>query len=389
MKALGAAAALLLTFFSAAYTPAAGGAKAPSAKASSAPIQPGSPAPPLAQAIRQASHLGPSGRDTEVFLDFGLKTRKAARLAAVVASGRTMSPAEYSSEFGADPALVQLALDFLRGGGLHATWLAGSTLIQADGAAPAVAALLGIDIESYRLSNGSTFYASTGTPTLGAPLSAVIDGVSGLDSYTHTKGHAVKPGGLKPGDVLAFYNLTALRSRGLDGAGQTILFPEIETLQPRNMDDLEKFASEFGLPPFAPLLQIKHDSSWGTPDTDAIETVLDLEIAHEVAPKAKLVVYQSGNRPVFANRAYDQLVTDNLGSIISNSNGICELETSSAMRGQYASISDRSLAQGMSQFVASGDNGAYDCVLHEPVNVEGVLHRPALRRRPPGRAPPR
>jgi kumamolisin len=161
--------------------------------------------------------------------------------------------------------------------------------------------------------------------------------------------------------VLAFYNLAPLRSRGLDGAGQTILFPEIESLPKANLDDLDKFASEFGLPPFGPLLTIKHDSSWGTPQKPEGEAVLDLEIAHEVAPAAKLVVYSAGPQFTFLDRAFDQLVTDNLGSIISESLGICEAETSSGHRNLYSSIEDRAVAQGMSHFVASGDNGAYTC----------------------------
>jgi kumamolisin len=161
--------------------------------------------------------------------------------------------------------------------------------------------------------------------------------------------------------VLAFYNLKPLRDRGLDGSGQSILFPEIETLPKANIDDLNKFASEFGLPSFDGLLTVKHDANWGTPEKPQGEAVLDLEIAHEVAPNAKLVVYSAGPQFVFLDRAFDQLVTDNLGSIVSESLGVCEPETSSGHRGTYSAIEDRAVAQGMTHFVASGDNGAYTC----------------------------
>ena len=147
--------------------------------------------------------------------------------------------------------------------------------------------------------------------------------------------------------MLAFYNLAPLRTRGLDGAGQTILFPEIETLPKANLDDLEKFATEFGLPPFGPLLTVKHDSNWGTPQKPEGEAVLDLEIAHEVAPAAKLVVYTAGAQFVFLDRAFDQMVTDNLGSIVSESLGVCEAETSSGHRNLYSSIEDRAVARAM------------------------------------------
>jgi kumamolisin len=331
------------------------------AQVSAVPAQSNPAAPTLAQAIRTSTHLGPAGSGTELFLNLALKTRQSRRLAALLAAGKTVSAADYESEFGPDPALVGAALRSLNGGGLQATWSPGSALIEADGPAPAVASLLRVHIERYELADGTTFYASLDNPILGSPLEAVVTGVTGLDDYRRTRGYAVRPGGLKAADVLAFYNLAPLRSRGLDGAGQTILFPEIESLPKANLDDLDKFASEFGLPPFGPLLTIKHDSSWGTPQKPQGEAVLDLEIAHEVAPAAKLVVYSAGPQFTFLDRAFDQLVTDNLGSIISESLGICEAETSSGHRNLYSSIEDRAVAQGMSHFVASGDNGAYTC----------------------------
>jgi len=359
VKLLGAAIVLVLVAVGATCT-STSSAQRPSS-VSSMPAQATPRSPTLAQAIRAATDLGPAGSDTVVDLNFALRTRQPERLAALVASGRTVSPAEYASEFGPDPAAVESALRLLTAAGLSPTWPHGATMIEAEGPAPAVAALLRVDIERYRLADGMTVYASLDTPTLAPPLSAVAGSVTGLDSYRRTRSYAVKPGGLRPADVLSFYNLGALRSRGLDGTGQTILFPEIESLPKNNVDDLNKFAGEFGLPPFDDLLTIKHDPSWGTPQRPEGEAVLDLEIAHEVAPKAKLVVYEAGPQFVFLDRAFDQLVTDNLGSIISESLGVCEAETSSGHRNEYASTQNRAVAQGMSHFVASGDNGAFTC----------------------------
>ena len=357
MRALGAVCAAILIGSACSSTAGAG----PQARVSASPAQANPVAPPLAQAIRMSTHLGPAGSATWVSLNLSLKTRQGGRLAALLASGKTVSPAEYESEFGPDPLLVQPALSYLDRAGLQATWQPGSTMIAADGPAPAVAAMLNVSIERYRLADGTTFYASQDAPVLASPLAAVVTGVTGLDDYRRARSYAVRPGGLKATDVLAFYNLAPLRARGLDGTGQTILFPEIETLPKANIDDLNKFATELGLPPFDPLLTIKHNSNWGTPQKPEGEAVLDLEIAHEVAPNAKLVVYSAGPQFVFLDRAFDQMVTDNLGSIISESLGLCEAETSGSHRNAYSGVEDRSVAQGMSHFVASGDNGAYTC----------------------------
>jgi subtilase family serine protease len=333
--------------------------RAAAAIASPAPSLHVSPPTPLPGAIRQAQHLGPAGADTEVYLSLGLKGRDPERLAALLAAGQTVSPAEYTSEFGPDPALAKGAVALLTARGFRTTWQPSSGLIAADGPAPAAASLLDVVIENYRLANGTTFYASLDQPRIPFQLAAIVSSVTGLDNYTKALNHAVRPGGLTPTDVLSFYNLKVLRDQGLDGTGQTVVLPEIDDLP--NMSDLDKFAAKFNLPPFEPLLTVKRDPSWGKPEAPAGETVMDLEIIHEVAPNAKLVIYLAGPQLALADRAFDQMVTDHLGSIISDSIGQCEAGVGSGHRNLIASIEDRAVAQGMSHFVASGDLGAYGC----------------------------
>jgi len=321
------------------------------------------PAPTLAQAINKATDLGPAGPSTIVHLSFGLKVRNPDLLGSLLASGQTISPAAYAADFAPDPALVGRAVTTLNAAGLSAGWRAPSSLIAADGPAPVAASLLNVEINSYRLPDGTLFYAARDQPRLPAVLTSVISNVSGLDDYRRAHGYAVRPGGLIPTDVLSFYNIQALRDAGLDGAGQTIMLPEIDDLP--NMSDLDKFASKFGLPPFAPVLTVKRDPSWGTPEKPQGETALDLEIIHSVAPMAKLVVYLSAPDFGHGERAFDQMVTDHLGSVISESLGSCEPDTPSGARNVYASIQDRAVVLGISHFVASGDNGAYTCGLDQ------------------------
>jgi len=323
--------------------------------------KPSAPRPSLADAIRVARDLGPAGATTQVNLNFSLKTRQKARLDALLASGRTVSPDEYAAEFGPDPTQVNAAIAQLREFGFEPSWEPGSQLIAVDGPAPNAAALLGVEIDTYREPDGSTFYAALATPNLTGPLATVVADVAGLDSYRRLHGHAVKPGGLTATDLMDFYNISALRKKNLDGTGQTIVFPEIELLPQANINDLNKFAIEFGLPPFSQVLTVKQDAKWGKPEAPIGEIVLDLEIAHEIAPNAKLVVYLAAPTFAFHNRAFSQLVTDHLGSIISESLGICETDTSVALRDQLQSMEVQAQAQGMSHFVATGDSGAYEC----------------------------
>jgi len=206
-----------------------------------------SPTPLLTTAIAQAAHLGHAGMATQVDLSLGLKARSPERLAKLIASGQTITPEQYTTEFGPDPVKVRAALGALTSSGLHAEWRTGSSLITAGGPAPAVAALFGIDIEDYRLANGATFYASLDAPIIPPAIAAVVSSVTGLDNYRHVRTYAVRPGGLTPTDVLAFYNLKPLRDSGLDGSGITIVLPEIDDLP--NLTDLDqgdlKFNTDF------------------------------------------------------------------------------------------------------------------------------------------------
>jgi len=325
--------------------------------------------PPLTlpAAIKQAVDLGPADSATTVFLSFGLKVRNALDLAALIASGKTISPDEYASRFEVDRSSVEQAVAGLNAAGFRAGWEPGSSVIAADAAAPLAASLLGVGIENYRMPDGTTFYASLDQPKIPTRLAAVADKVSGLDNYRRSRSHAVPPGGLTATDLLAFYNIKPLRDAGLDGSGQTIVLPEIDDLP--NFNDLNKFATKFGLPIFdSSMLTLKRDPNWGNPDKAQGETVLDLEIIHEIAPKAKLVVYFSAADFAHGDRAFDQMVKDHMGSIISESLGSCEADTPSGHRDTYASIQDRALALGMSHFVASGDNGAFECGQDQPAS---------------------
>ena len=126
------------------------------------------PAPTLAAAIRHATDLGPAGVATTVSLSFGLKVRNAGRLAALIASGRTLTPEAYASEFSPDPTVVQGAVAALQRTGFRASWRIGFGVIAVDGPAPLASALLRIGIESYRSADGMTFYASLEEPRIPA-----------------------------------------------------------------------------------------------------------------------------------------------------------------------------------------------------------------------------
>src|SRR4030081_3016672 len=91
-----------------------------------------SPPPTLATAISRAVHLGPAGDTTTGSLSFALKGRQPERLAALIASGQTVTPEAYAAEFGLDPAMVKVAVASLQSAGFKASWRLGYCFISAN-----------------------------------------------------------------------------------------------------------------------------------------------------------------------------------------------------------------------------------------------------------------
>jgi kumamolisin len=320
-----------------------------------------SPPASLAEAVQAARLLGPTDPGGEIQVTLTLRGRDPQGLSQLIASGRTLSPADYENRFGADPQLVQAALASLRQAGLQADWQPGSQLATVTGQVGRVGSYFGVQVEDYRLPDGSRFHAADRQPVVPVALRSVVSGVAGLDDFTRYRTHAIRPGGLTPTDVRVVYGIDSLTSRGLDGAGETIVLPEIDDLP--NRADLDAYARKYDLPAFD--VTVKRDpANWGKPENPGQpggEVTLDLEVAHAIAPRAKLIPYISSSQADQTAVAFDALVRDNPGAIISDSIGACEAGLSPELLQQGAASNDQAVAQGMSHFVAAGDRGAYDC----------------------------
>jgi kumamolisin len=321
--------------------------------------------PSMSVAQRTGTDLGPVPNTMPMFVRLGLAVRDQAGLDAVLASGTRLTPEQYAARFGPDPggvASVQAALGRL---GISAAWRAGETTLNATTAAAAVQRAFGVRLHRYHARDGVDFFAPVpgSAATVPAELRGVVTGVSGLDDYPRAHSSAIRsPRGVTPSDMVGFYDITPLRDRGIDGTGQTIYFIELDTF---NQAAFNAFSTKFHLP--AQQVTIVHRPEWGAPSNEEAESDLDLQVAHEIAPGAKLVVYQSGQGAFHA--ALKQIFLDHPGAVVSSSWGQCEAVSSAAEAQQYKTITDAAAAQGTAFFVASGDRGAYDCVPAGDVNT--------------------
>jgi subtilisin-like proprotein convertase family protein len=106
------------------------------------------------------------------------------------------------------------------------------------------------------------------------------------------------PNGLSPGQVRHAYGIDQITFSGAivgDGAGQTIgIVDAYDT--PAALADLQAFDAAFGLADPPNFTRVAQDGSTSFPATNsgwALETALDVEWAHALAPKAKLLLIEA------------------------------------------------------------------------------------------------
>jgi subtilase family serine protease len=161
--------------------------------------------------------------------------------------------------------------------------------------------------------------------------------------------------GLCPSLLLTAYNMTSLQKSGVNGSGQTVVIDDA-CGNPDMKTDLAAFDKQFGLS--TPKLTI--DDPQGTPCSDSgwsLETSLDVEWAHVMAPGAAIVLLQAAQittGDLFGAWTYS--LDHSLGNQISNSwidygGGVCPSNVVSILK---TATSDH-----VSILAASGDGGAW------------------------------
>lgn len=88
-------------------------------------------------------------------------------------------------------------------------------------------------------------------------------------------------GWANPDGLLQVYNADPLAAQGITGKGQTIVFFAFDSA---DQEDLDLFADTSDLPRFTPVVV------GGKPEEQHGETAMDLQVAHAIAPDARLVV---------------------------------------------------------------------------------------------------
>lgn len=331
---------------------------------------------PLGVAIRDSRDLGPMPPTQRISFDITLASRDAAGLQAALATGSALTPQAFADRYGPDPARVRVVLRVLAAADLVAHWSAGDVLLTVTGQAGSVEHVLGISIHRFVPRDGTPFYSALTAPAVPASLAGAVIAVTGLDDYQRDLTSAIPTAdvnGVTPKDMTTFYDITPLRTAGLDGTGQTVVF--IEWAVP-TMGVLDAWANKFT--PDSPFNVVVHQdaTAWGAPVAAgdkpyynlAGEASLDLEVVHGIAPGAREVVYAFSDSSAIPD-VITTIASQFPHAILSSSISAHECEQEQNAKADAAADNQVDLAaaaQGMSIFWASGDRGAYACLPNYP-----------------------
>jgi kumamolisin len=257
-------------------------------------------------------------------------------------------------------------MDWAGARNLWVRWRPGDTWAVIEGAAAEVARAFGVPVHDYRGRKGQVFYASGRQPTVPDALRGTVTALGRILGYTpHRRASPaflpldVPRRGLTPHALLDAYNATPLARAGYTGKGATIVFFEFDGYDQK---DLDTFAETSGLPTFTPVL------IGGQPGPPHGEAVMDLEVAHAIAPDAQKVVVNA--RPTLVgDGAYEKIgqMLESVdrrfpGAIWSLSIGWgCDALVSSADLAPVQSALAAAHKHGTSAFDASGDSGGLEC----------------------------
>ncbi len=179
----------------------------------------------------------------------------------------------------------------------------------------------------------------------------------GSDITNTTLGH-LPPQGYSPDEVQTAYKLKPLHAAGLNGTGETIVIVDAYG-SATIAQDAAFFAQLYDLPPIN--LQIVKapglaHNPHGPPRNWAIETTLDVEWSHVVAPGAKIALVVATDRASL-DEAIHYAVIHHLGNTISNSWSSIEGFGNPAQLGRVERILQMAAAQGIDVNFSSGDFG--------------------------------
>ena len=293
-----------------------------------------------------------------------------------------LSAQEFGDRFGVAQQDIDTITGWLTAHGLRINLVYTSRMvIDFSGTAGQVLEAFHTEIHALEV-KGVNHFANMSDPQIPAALAPAIVGVVSLHDFQPRPLYRTKPaytfvsGGatyqaVVPADVATIYNLNPLFSAGTTGQGQTIVV--LEDTNVYSTSDWTTFRSTFGLSGYTSgsFTQAHPAPPTGTNNCvnpgvngDDLEAILDAEYASAAAPSAAIELASCADTSTFGGLiALQNLLNESSAppAIVSISYGECEAENGASANASYNSAYQQAVAEGVSVFVSSGDEGAASC----------------------------
>ncbi len=353
-----------------------------------------------ADVLAHATPTGQTAGSTMMRVSFILKMRNMGQLAGMVAAGwhgPYMTPQEFALEYGQTPEYILALRGFLREFGITSQVMADRLDVTTQGTAAEYDKALGILLQNFTVSvkpSGQanapaitqTVYGTRQAPQMPLNLASNILAILGLSNYAPyeslsvpgipqvtsqaTPQQTTAPIDQLPQAFMNDYNLSPLTQAGFLGQNQTmgiVTLASVDPAVPRYF--WANIAHVATLPNRIRLVNVDGGAGPVSLTAGSDETTLDVEQSGTIAPMAKIVVYQAPNTDYGFVDAFYEAASQNIAGSVSTSWGESETAIQAAVDsaqespGYAASFNQAFLemaAQGQSNFIASGDYGAYN-----------------------------
>jgi hypothetical protein len=344
--------------------------------------------------------LGPTPVKQALHVEIALRPRDPSAVTDFVASisnpksskfRHYLKPGQFESKFGPPVAQVQdMTTNLERAGFTVAHQSPTSLLVSAVGTVGTVEQEWHVQLMDYRLRNGRIAYANTNDPTVPSGSTDTEEAVLGLDDLT-TPGPSfvtvdsapaapscTNAPGFDAPYLATAYDFNALYGMGDLGSNETIGLIESTAY---DKSAIATFESCYGIHTTVQPVVV---ASGGGSTAGATEAIDDIEVASELAPDSRILVYEgnatNSDCPTtpslaattcfneFLNSLLDALafaIGSDAANVLSTSLWYCGLTQS--VRDELNQLLQQAASQGQSVLAASGDEGKDACYKAEPV----------------------
>ncbi|MGC2191299.1 MAG: S53 family peptidase [Candidatus Dormiibacterota bacterium] len=324
--------------------------------------------------------------------------------------GKWLAQGQFQSEFAPAASTVAAVSAYLEGKGLTVQSSSSVFLLSATGSSQAVESAFATPIDTYKTSNGTSFFSNAKAASVPTSVAGEVLGVVGLSNtvrahssfqiaehrhpvttpscetpyptvaqldsgvqFAYGYGGGPDCSGLTPSQTNSIYNAPQAGSSA-QGAGATLAVFELSGY---TESDITTWAQQFYGRYYHPrLVNINVD---GGPLTSScpkgdeclpgyagdVEVDADLEQELSISPDInQILVYNAPNDYTGQTELdeYNAIAKDDTADSISSSWGECEIDAGSAYVQAENLIFEQMAAQGQSMFSSAGDTGAYDCI---------------------------